>query len=79
MLKLANAPASCAQLGRLSTAEAWSAAVVDVVLAQPVVEGDGVDAEVLGGLLDLAAPAHERDGTGTKLRRVWARHAVSLP
>ena len=38
-----------------------------------------MDAKLLGGLLDLAALAHESDGAGTKLRWVRAWHAVSLP
>lgn len=40
MFELPDAPASCAQHGGFSTAEAWSDAVIDFVLAQPVVEGD---------------------------------------
>lgn len=46
--------------------------MVDVVLTQPVMQGDGVDSEVRGGLLDLAALAHERYSARTELRRVRA-------
>lgn len=72
-------PARCSQLSGFSTAQAWSVAVVNVVLTQLGVEGGGVDAEVFSGLLDLAALAHERDGTDAELRRIRAGHAVSLP
>lgn len=65
-----DASASCAQLRGFGAAEAWPAAVVDVVLSQPGVECDGADTEILRGLLDLAALAHESDGTSAELRRI---------
>ena len=52
--------------------------MVDIVLSQPVVEGDLVDAQVQCGLLDLAALADQSDGTGTELGRLRAWHAKSL-
>ena len=46
------------------------AAVADIVLSQPVMEGDLDDAEVQCGLLGPAALADQSEGTGTELRRV---------
>lgn len=48
--------------------------MVDVVLARPVVESDGVNAEISRGLLDLTALAHESNRSGTELRRERAGH-----
>src|SRR5699024_1400381 len=79
LLELPDTAARRAELGRFLTASSRPAAVVDIVLSQPVVEGDLVDAQVQCRLLDLAALADQSDGAGTELGRVRAGHAQRLP
>lgn len=55
------------------------AAVGEVVLPQPTVKVDRVDAETMRGLRGLPATADQSPGAGAKLGRLWAGHAVRLP
>lgn len=78
LLELPGPAARRADLGRFLTASTRPAAVVNIVLSQPVVEGDLVDTEVQCGLLDLRPPrtraiarARNSGGYGRGVRRAF--------
>jgi hypothetical protein len=72
LFELPNLMSCRSKLSRFLGAIAGPVSVIDVVLAQPGMQCDLVDAEVSGGLFDLSAFADERDCALTKLWRVGA-------
>jgi len=74
LLELANLMSCRSNFGRFLGTVPGVASVIDIVLTQPGMQPDLVDAEIRVGLLDLLAFADERDRGLTKLWGVRAGH-----
>ena len=74
MFELPNLMSCRSKFSRFLGAIAGPASVIDVVLTQPGMQCDLVDAEISGGLFDLSTFAHERDRALTELWWVRAGH-----
>lgn len=72
MFELSN-PVSCrSKFSSFLGIDAGAASVIDIVLTQPRMQCDLVDAEICGGLFALPTFADERDSALAELRRIWS-------
>lgn len=73
--KFADAPTGCFEFCRFDGGCAWASAVIDVVLADPLVQRDGVDVEFVGDLRHWPPGTGQGDSLLAELDGVSARQA----
>jgi hypothetical protein len=74
LFELPDALPGSTQLSALPGRITWSASVINVILTQPRMQCDFVDAKISSGLFDLTAITNKRNSALTKFRWIRSGH-----